>query len=107
LRDEGWKIGMVKIKLFRPFPFEKVRGALAKAEKIAVIDRNCSFGAGGGFASETKAALYNDEGKRPAVFGYVVGLGGRDVTPETIMEIADRTQRAERPEEESIWIGIR
>lgn len=107
LRDEGWKIGMMKIKLFRPFPTEKIRDALAKAEKIAVIDRNCSFGSGGGFASEIKAALYNNGGSRPPIFGYVVGLGGRDVTPETILEIANRTHRADRPEEESIWIGIR
>lgn len=107
LRNEGWKIGMLRIRLLRPFPKEEVREALSGVVKIAVLDRNCSFGMGGVFASEIMSSLYNSEGNRPPVFGYVVGLGGRDVTPDVILHVAKETKESERPEEESRWIGIR
>src|SRR5690606_2276213 len=56
LRGRGEKLGIVKIKLFRPFPVDEVRKALKGAKKIAVIDRNFSFGASGIFAQEVRAA---------------------------------------------------
>ena len=105
LRARGEKVGLLKIKLFRPFPVERIRAALGRAQKIAVIDRNFSFGASGIFAQEVRAALCNLPG-RPAVFGYIAGLGGRDVTTGVIEEIYLRTRDAEVPEEESIWMGL-
>jgi pyruvate/2-oxoacid:ferredoxin oxidoreductase alpha subunit len=105
LRAKGEKVGLLKLKLFRPFPTHLIRRFLAPARKVAVIDRNFSFGAGGIFAQEIKAALYNAD-SRPAVFGYVAGLGGRDVTPETIEEIYRRTKSSAAPEDETIWIGL-
>jgi pyruvate/2-oxoacid:ferredoxin oxidoreductase alpha subunit len=66
---------------------------------------NFSFGAGGIFAQEIKAALCNAD-PRPAVFGYVAGLGGRDVIPDTIEEIYRRTKSSAAPEEETVWIGL-
>jgi pyruvate/2-oxoacid:ferredoxin oxidoreductase alpha subunit len=107
LRKDGWKIGMLRIRLLRPFPTEEIRSFLAGMEKIAVIDRNTSFGRGGVFASEIMSSLYNFRGHRPPVFGYVVGLGGRDVVPDVILEIAKKTKEADHPVEECEWIGIR
>jgi pyruvate/2-oxoacid:ferredoxin oxidoreductase alpha subunit len=105
LRARGEKVGLLKIKLFRPFPVGRIREALGRAQKIAVIDRNFSFGASGIFAQEVRAALCNLPG-RPPVFGYVAGLGGRDVTTGVIEEIYVRTRDAELPKEESIWVGL-
>ena len=105
LRARGEKVGLLKIKLFRPFPVGRIRTALGRAQKIAVIDRNFSFGASGIFAQEVRAALCNLAG-HPAVFGYVAGLGGRDVTTGVIEEIYVRTRDAEVPKEESIWVGL-
>ena len=108
LREKGEKVGMLKMKMFRPFPYEDVIEILSGIKKIAVLDRNFSFGGGGIWAQEVKASLYNIEAaKRPVCFGYVVGLGGRDVTPDVIEDIYQRTRDAEMPESESIWIGVK
>ena len=105
LRARGEKLGVLKIKLFRPFPVDDVRKALKGANKIAVIDRNFSFGASGIFAQEVRAALCNAPSQAP-VFGYIAGIGGRDVTPEVLEEIYWKTKNSAAPERESIWIGL-
>ncbi len=107
LRERGEAVGLVKVKMFRPFPSEALRQAVAGARRVAVLDRNFSPGRSGIFAEELRAALYaGNGGPRPEVFGYVVGLGGRDVTPAVIEEIVSRTRRASRPEREDLWVGI-
>ncbi len=106
LREKGRKVGTVKIRLFRPFPREELFEALAEAEKIAVIDRNISFGIGGIFAQELRAAFCNEK-KRPLIYSYIAGLGGRDVTPPVINEVIYETYRNPAPESESRWAGIR
>jgi len=105
LRDRGEKVGILKVKLFRPTPAEQIRGALKSAKKVAVVDRNCSFGAGGIFAQEVRAALCNLPG-HPLVYGYIAGIGGRDVTPELLEEIYWKTKNSEVPEKESVWMGL-
>ncbi len=104
LRSQGLPVGLLKIRLFRPFPVEEVRRHLAHVKKVAVIDRNIGFGQGGIFAQEVKSALYNVGG--PPLFGFIAGLGGRDITPEVIAEIIDYALRHDRPEE-LIWIGVK
>jgi len=105
LRSQGEKVGLFKLKLFRPFPADLIRRHLKSAPKIAVIDRNISFGAGGIFAQEIRAALCNPD-PHPQVFGYVAGLGGRDITPDTLVEIYNHTKNNPAPAEETIWIGL-
>jgi pyruvate/2-oxoacid:ferredoxin oxidoreductase alpha subunit len=105
LRARGEKVGLLKIKLFRPFPVESVRAALGRVEKVAVIDRNFSFGASGIFAQEVRAALCNLPG-HPPVFGYIAGLGGRDVTTAVIEGIYRQTRDVAAPREESLWVGL-
>ena len=105
LRERGEKVGILKMKLFRPFPVSMVRQAASRAKKIAVIDRNFSFGASGIFAQEVRAALCNLPG-HPPVFGYIAGIGGLDVTVELLEEIYRKTKNTAFPEEESIWMGI-
>ncbi|MCR4405131.1 MAG: pyruvate ferredoxin oxidoreductase [Candidatus Acetothermia bacterium] len=106
LRAKGERVGLLKVRLFRPFPTALVREHLLKVPKIAVIDRNISFGHGGIFAQEIKSALYNAEPRRP-LFGFVAGLGGRDITPELIEEIIAYALAHDRPEEEIIWMGVK
>ncbi len=105
LRAQGEKAGLLKLKMFRPFPIDFFRQVLSGTQKVAVIDRNCSFGASGIFAQELRAALYNAESP-PRIFGYIAGLGGRDVTPQTIEDIYWQTQKENNPQTESIWIGL-
>ncbi len=105
LRAAGRRVGLLKMRLLRPFPIEAVRQALAPAKKIAVLDRNIGFGAGGIFAQELKSALYNAQAA-PAVFGFVAGLGGRDITPEVIRTIIDYADSHDEPED-LIWVGVK
>ena len=96
----------MKLRLFRPFPFEAVRRALGKARKVAVVDRNISFGHGGITASEVRASLCNVP-NAPRVFSFVAGLGGRDITPEILDEIVAYTLEHDQPEQDTMWVGLR
>jgi len=105
-RDEGKAIGMLKIRTFRPFPSEEIRRVLKGIPKVAVIDRNISYGMGGIFAEELRSAFCNEE-VRPKVFSYIAGLGGRDITQETISDVIEHTLEQDRPEEEIFWPDLR
>jgi pyruvate ferredoxin oxidoreductase alpha subunit len=90
LRAQGVAAGLVKLRLWRPFPFEEIREILGKAKKVLVTDRAVSFGGPGGpVCAEIKAALYN-EAVRPAIYNYIIGLGGRDVT---VTDFADMVRK--------------
>ncbi len=106
LREEGKKVGLLRIRVLRPFPKEKVIDILKNAKKVAVIDRNISFGMSGAFYAETKAALYNEK-NRPPIWGYIAGLGGRDVRIEDIKEIIENTYKEEYPQKDIYWIGVK
>lgn len=105
MRDEGVKIGSLKVRVFRPFPFEEVFQSLSKAKKVAVIDRNISFGHHGIFFQEVKSALYGRT--NVPVVGYIAGLGGRDMTPKVIRSIADHLITNKKPEPDINWIGVK
>jgi pyruvate/2-oxoacid:ferredoxin oxidoreductase alpha subunit len=105
LRHRGEKVGLLKIKLFRPFPVSRIRELTGTANKLAVIDRNFSFGASGIFAQEIRAALCNLPA-HPPVYGYIAGLGGRDVTTEVIENIYYLTKNSTAPQQESLWMGL-
>ena len=80
MRNEGKDVGLLKLRLWRPFPFEELREAVDDAQTLIVVDRALSFGGPGGPAySEIRSALYSEK-KRPTIVGFVGGLGGRDLT---------------------------
>ncbi len=87
LRAEGVKAGLLRPRVFRPFPREKIIQALKNVKVVGVLDRCESFSAEGGpLYTEIKAALY-DSDIRPLVTNYIYGLGGRDVFPEDIKKV--------------------
>lgn len=87
LREEGKKVGLIKLRVFRPFPMEELAEALSKVKAVAVMDKSEGFSAcGGPVFAETRSALY-DLKERPMAVNYVYGLGGRDVTIETYEKI--------------------
>ena len=94
LRKQGKSVGLLKLKLWRPFPFAELRQAVSGARVLAVMDRAVSFGGPGGpVAAEVRSALYH-ELKRPLVLNYIIGLGGRDVTVEDFINLAERAALA-------------
>jgi pyruvate/2-oxoacid:ferredoxin oxidoreductase alpha subunit len=106
LRKEGIKAGNLRIKVFRPFPFETVRDIVKGAQKVAVVDRNISYGHHGIFYQEVKSALYGESDGLP-LFGFIAGLGGRDITPLNFKEIAQYVLEKDKPEERIVWIGVK
>jgi pyruvate ferredoxin oxidoreductase alpha subunit len=90
LRAEGMNIGQVRLRLWRPFPFDELREAVKDADVLIVMDRAISSGGPGGpVASEVKSALYNMV-KKPKVVGYVISLGGRDTTVSGYKDIVKK-----------------
>ena len=109
LRNEGLKVGVARVRVFRPFPKEEIRKLAENTQMLAVIDRGISFGMEGFLAEETKASLY-DQKNRPLIAGFVAGLGGRDVTFKTIGKIAKKSSewmRAGRVEKETNWVDLK
>ena len=87
LRGKGVKAGLLRPRIFRPFPKEKIISALGNVKAVAILDRSESFSAEGGpLYTEIKAALY-DSGIKPLVANYIYGLGGRDIFPEDINKV--------------------
>lgn len=105
LREEGMNVGLLKIRLLRPFPADLICEALSSAKKVAVIDRNICPGMGGIWAQEIKAALYGRDGT-PVVIEYIAGLGGRDITPSTIEWIA-KDATAKQGGETPCWVALK
>jgi pyruvate ferredoxin oxidoreductase alpha subunit len=90
MREEGQGVGLVRIRLWRPFPFEEIIQAVKDAEVLVVFDRALSFGGQvGPVCAEVRAALYSEK-KKPKIVSIVGGLGGRDVTSEGFEQIIDR-----------------
>ena len=94
LREKGQKVGLVRIKTFRPFPRQQLYEAVKGAKRIAVIEKGGSFGAGGIITPDLKDVLY-DQGARIPVSAFCVQLGGREVTADGIHEIVSRVTKGE------------
>ncbi|WP_303235537.1 pyruvate synthase subunit PorA [Methanosphaera cuniculi] len=96
-REAGNKVGLIRIRSYRPFPKEALQNAVGDA-KLAVLDKDVSFSAGGAVYVDVKSSVDNE------TYGYIIGLGGRDITPEDIEEIITKT---ENPTKDIEWIGLR
>lgn len=91
LRAKKEKVGLLKIRLFRPFPYEQICRALSNAKIITVLDRSDSFGAYGQLFNEIRSCLY-DLKERPLIYNRVYGLGGRELFIEDIHEIYEESK---------------
>jgi pyruvate/2-oxoacid:ferredoxin oxidoreductase alpha subunit len=103
LRAEGQAVGLLKVRLFRPFPVHPLRAALRGVRDVLVLDRNHSPGLGGVLHQELRAALYGMPGA-PRIRGHLAGVGGVNVAPRTIVELANDA-RTSMPQPESLWVA--
>jgi len=109
MREAGLPVGLLALRLWRPFPFADLRAAVGDAELLIVCDRALSPGGPGGpVMSEIRSAFYQ-MAWRPHVLGYIVGLGGRDVAPEAFKDIVAQAQAesAQGPGQEFYLYGVR
>ncbi len=97
LREEGKKVGCLKIRLYRPFPSDEVKKMLEGKKKVLVVEKDISLGATGGLYSDLVTSLYGLP-KAPSVHGFIVGLGGRDITTQTIMKIIEESEKPPEPD---------
>jgi pyruvate ferredoxin oxidoreductase alpha subunit len=89
LRDRNVKVGLLKVRSFRPFPVEAIKNVVKDAKVVVVLDKNISLGLNeGALFTETKSSLYNTDIRIPVV-GYMIGHGGRDIKVDTITKIID------------------
>jgi pyruvate ferredoxin oxidoreductase alpha subunit len=94
LRGKGEKVGLVKIRSFRPFPMEELARVLSSVKAVAVMDKAESFSAAGGpLFSETRSACYGMPGA-PLMVNYIYGLGGRDVRVDDIALVFEKLSEA-------------
>ena len=112
LREQGLKVGFVRVKFFRPFATEELQQALSHAKAVCVVDRDYSYGSpsfGGVLFNELRSALYPLD-KRPHMLNFIAGLGGREVRVRDVNEIVEIGQKAiasGKIEQETTWIGVR
>jgi len=92
LREEGEKVGLLKIRVFRPFPYAEIAEALKDVQIVTVLDRSTSMGAYGPLFGEIRTALY-DADPRPLIYDRTFGLGGRELFPDDIREIFAESKR--------------
>ena len=107
LRAKGVSVGLVKLRLWRPFPFAEIKEVLTKAKKVLVTDRAVSFGGPGGpVCSEITAALYHEPVK-PAIYNYIIGLGGRDVRVINFVDMIQKVAGDEIKAGSYEFLGVR
>ncbi len=101
MRKEGKKVGMLKLKTFRPFPEQAIIDALKGVESVAVFDKAMSFGQKGPVFSEMEAA-FCDQARKPKIHSFIAGLGGRDITLDHIEYAFNKIMKEKRPTTE--WL---
>lgn len=110
MRAAGRKVGIVRIRLYRPFPKEEFLAAIKGAKQLAVMDRALAMSGmeTGPLATEIKAVLY-DQAQKPYVWNFIAGLAGRDITVENFTEMADGVEAAaaDKLPQGATWTNVR
>lgn len=109
LRNEGYKVGSARVRVYRPYPVEEILKLAKNVQMISTIDRHISFGMEGFLGSETKAALFNQK-ERPMIASFIAGLGGRDVTADSIERMAQKSLKSMREgklEKTTEWFDLK
>ena len=113
MREQGQKVGFVRVRWFRPFPVEELQDALGGVAAVGVIDRDYGLGSAfqaGVLAGDLRTALYPLE-KRPKVISFIAGLGGREVNTDNVITISgmvsDAAGGGATNDQDTYWIGVR
>jgi pyruvate ferredoxin oxidoreductase alpha subunit len=110
LREEGSKVGLLRLRTFRPFPTAEVQQALEKVKAVGVMDKSMSFGGNGGAVfHEVRHTMY-DSSAKPIIVDYIYGLGGRDISPKEIKKVFNELHtiaHGKRADKLVNYIGLR
>jgi len=108
LRDRGQKVGLIKIRCYRPFPYEDILETIRPAKVVGVMEANFSMGSEGAIGLDLKAKLCNRPGA-PLVIDFITGLGGREVNKDTVAQVAAKAREfaaAGQPLAEAYWVDL-
>ena len=108
LRDAGKKVGLLKIRCYRPFPHEEIWQAVKEADVVAVMDASFSMGSEGSIGLDLKAKLFGRP-QAPMVIDFVAGLGGREISGQTIDRLVKRSEeiyRSGQVQPEPEWVDL-
>ena len=106
MRQEGKKVGLVKLRVFRPFPASEIVKVIGGKSTVGVLDRSYSFGNGGALFTEVRGAAYGRSGA-PRIKDYVAGIGGRDITPEVLRAVFDDLLNGPKGQSDIAWVGLK
>jgi len=107
LRTEGLPVGVMGLRLYRPFPDQAVREALAGRKNVIVFEKALSYGNQGALYADIKSALYCGK-KRPPVHNYILGLGGREIKTAQLVEVLKKScTQPDTVGDEPQWIGLK
>ncbi len=104
MRAKGAKVGLAKLRVFRPFPVEEFRRLGATVDRIGIMDRSFTYGAAGAAYTEAAAAMYGGSA-RPMIRSFIAGVGGRDVTPALVTQMFESLLAGKGLEVE--WPGLK
>jgi pyruvate ferredoxin oxidoreductase alpha subunit len=104
MRDDGEKVGLLKLRTVRPWPAAELRKALDHASVVAVIEKDISLGHEGTISADLKASYHRQDG--PLVHSYVAGLGGRDVPIRDIIKTYEAAKAQREPVDGAMWVGL-
>lgn len=111
LRQAGYKVGMLRLRWFRPFPDDALKAILPKFKVVGVIDTNTSYGAAGGggvLLVETRASV-SELPNKPLIQGFTSGLGGETITHEEFFKMAEMmkmTLEAGKIIQDATWVNF-
>jgi pyruvate/2-oxoacid:ferredoxin oxidoreductase alpha subunit len=107
-KKKGINVGLIRVRLFRPFPCAQLNKALAGVKKVMVLDQAVSLGAGGTLSLEIKQSLFDgwlaDHHEVPKVFSFIAGIGGVDITPTMLEDIIMETIEEKTRQKEARWV---
>jgi pyruvate ferredoxin oxidoreductase alpha subunit len=107
LRTEGVRVGVMGLRLFRPFPDAAIREALAGRKSVIVFEKALSYGNQGALYADIKSALYCGK-KRPPVHNYILGLGGREIKTAQLVDVLRKScAQPDAVGDEPQWIGLK
>jgi pyruvate ferredoxin oxidoreductase alpha subunit len=107
MRSDGLKIGLAGIRLWRPFPCEELAAALEDVDTVAVVDRMMSPGAPGGPVGLELRSLFYERDKRPKIYNFIAGLGGREITRKTFKEVVKQSRSGNTQDRNYTLIDVR
>ena len=103
MREKGMKVGLIKLRVFRPFPKDALQHIIGGHQDIIVLNRAVSYGAQGTLTQELRSAFYNVDDK-PVIYDVIISLGGKEVFPETLMEVCEGIKADPAFKDEMIWV---